>query len=748
MSAIFGETLILSQVNGPGVPLVVFGDEFYARYETPSGFTVVFDVELGLYCYASLVDGGFVSTGVPVDKPAPPGLRTHLKEAPTVRNGRFSLRFSALQPSPPRPPFTETFGPSNGLLSGRRFTRGRVRGLTILVEFADVTSTVTTDHVTALLNEPGYTTNGNNGSVRDFFLTVSNSLLDYTNTVVGPVRLSKSRDYYTQTSFVPEALGLAVNQLGLDLGQYDSRGEGIVDALSFMYAGITQYVGELWPHNSVREITFPGGIRTHFYILTSMGRAPVELSIGTFAHETGHLLCRFPDLYDYGERDGDFEDSAGLGRYCVMSSGNHLGQGRSPAALCGYLRDVVDWPAEVVDLSGPGDHEIHQGDYRRLYRYPTGRPNEYFIVENRSRLGLDRDLPDSGLSVLHCDTLGSNEWEEGTASRHYQAALLQADGHLDLENNRNTGDATDLFASVNGVVLSDDTIPSSRLWDGSGSGLTISDVGAAGEIMRFRAGAAAPQPEPVAGGEVAAALLIPDADPAGVQSQLTLTQLGTVTAAAVSVDIIHPWIGDLVVAVVAPSGRRVVLHDRAGRDGDDIRRTWRSGADAALAALTGEQVAGAWTLDVTDTARRDTGRLNRWGVELTYQPSTAVVEVSAQPALEIPDQDPQGIRSTVTVAADGIVRDVDVEVEISHSFVGDLRLELTAPSGASATLHDRSGGGQDDLRTRFTRATTPGLLAMQGGPAAGDWALTVRDLAARDVGSLDRWTLRLTTAGA
>ena len=41
MSAIFGETLIFQQDNGPSVELVIFGDEFYARYETTDGYTVV-----------------------------------------------------------------------------------------------------------------------------------------------------------------------------------------------------------------------------------------------------------------------------------------------------------------------------------------------------------------------------------------------------------------------------------------------------------------------------------------------------------------------------------------------------------------------------------------------------------------------------------------------------------------------------------------------------------------------------------
>ena len=57
MSAIFGETLTFPQPAGPQVRLRVFGDEFYARYETLDGHTVVLDTDLGLYCYATLAGG-------------------------------------------------------------------------------------------------------------------------------------------------------------------------------------------------------------------------------------------------------------------------------------------------------------------------------------------------------------------------------------------------------------------------------------------------------------------------------------------------------------------------------------------------------------------------------------------------------------------------------------------------------------------------------------------------------------------
>ncbi|MGH8835818.1 MAG: M6 family metalloprotease domain-containing protein [Actinomycetes bacterium] len=757
MSAIFGERLLFPQDAGPAVQLVVWGDEFYARRETTSGYTVVYDRDLGLYCYAELVQGRFASTRVPIAKPPPPGVRPHLNEWPVVRQDRMTVRSRALLPTAAAD-VQLTLGPVGGLLPGRRLSRGSVRGLTVLVQFPDQQSSVTTAQVDALLNQPGYALDSNRGSVRDFWLTMSNGKLDYSNDVVGPVTLSRPMSSYfvpentpaPAAALIGEALDLALAG-GVDLRTYDSLGEGVVDALSFMYAGLTLYHMPFWPHNSVYQRTFADGMRTYFYTITSMGRSRVDLSIGTFCHEAGHLLCRFPDLYDYGERDGDFENSSGLGRYCVMSSGNHLGSGRVPSALCAYLRDLAGWPDDVVTLNGPGNVQATYGDYARVLKYETGLPNEYFLVENRSQLGADAQLPDGGLAVYHCDTLGSNELQAGTAARHYQCALLQADGHLDLEQGANVGDTGDLYPALAGVALSDTTNPSSRRWDRSGSGLVISEISAPGPVIQFRIGGPATPSTPSATGvfsaETTSVLLIPDNVPAGVDSRVELTGNGTIGAIRVQADVIHTYIGDLSFALISPAGDRVMLRDQVGGGADDLHETWTSATVPALANLVGQPFAGRWTLHIADHARRDTGRLDRWRLEVDPAAAPAPIEVVADvPAggLAIPDANAVGIASALTVAEAAVVAGVQVTVDIRHPFIGDLVVALTAPPGAVAILHNRTGAGSDDLRRSYDATNAPTLASFAGLPAQGTWTLRVRDVAAVDVGHLLGWSLRLT----
>lgn len=742
MTAIFGETLIFQQEDGPDVELVVFGDEFYARYQTKDGYTVVYNPDRGLYCYALLMNGQFASSGVPLSKRPPAELRRGLMEAESVRNEKFTQRYTTLRPpeADAASHIVKTHGANHGLLEGRRVSEGHIRGLTVLVEFADLSSQVTATDVEALLNAPNYKENGNFCSVREYYHLMSNGKLDYSNQVVGPIKLSQNRRYYVQNSLCQEALDKVVHELGVDLSKFDSRSEGIVDAVSFMYAGRTVYEGELWPHNFVLNLNY-NGIKVHYYTIQSLGRTRVDLSIGTFCHESGHLLCRFPDLYDYGKRDGDFEKSSGMGLYCLMSAGNHLNNGRTPASICAYLRNLVGWCDREVRLNSPAVYEVKQGDYGTLMKYETHLANEYFIIENRTQQGLDAYLPDSGLAVYHCDIFGSNEWQGGSRDRHYQCGLLQADGHLDLENNRNQGDLGDLFQRVEGVALSYTTTPSTRAWDGSDSGLAVADISDPGEVMRFQVGSLTSTN--IITRAVTADLLVPDDKLEGISSALAIAQAGQVKTLKVSVDITHSYIGDLQVELQSPSGKKVLLHDRVGDAQQDLQQTYNFDSTPALSTLIGEGLQGDWRLNVRDLASRDVGRLNRWGLEIEYEAMGQVVEAEAHPNQPIPDNAPEGIGSTITIAESGIVQNVAVSVAISHTYIGDLLVEILAPSGQSVTLHNLSGSSQDHLIMTYDSTSTPALDALVGQPIQGNWRLQVKDLQQLDTGKLEKWSLKL-----
>ena len=620
MSAIFGEILRFGQSKGPEISLKVFGDEYYARYEDMNGYSAIYDDELGVFCYARLSAGSFRSTGTPLSEPVPEGLVRHLQESQetiVARARARKLRRAAMAGGQREAEVVRTVGPNQGLLEGRVLSIGTVKGLTILVNFQDLASTVTRADVEDMLNGENYNRNGNICSAREYFDRVSSGKLKYTNFVAGPYTLSRNREFYVNNLLVEEALQLAVAD-GLDLKQFDSRNENIIDALNIMYAGQTQYRGELWPHNWHIDLHF-GAMRTDLYLLTSLGRTPADLSIGTFCHENGHLLCRFPDMYDYGERDGDSVKSAGIGGYCLMGSGNHNDNGLSPSPVCAYLRDLAGWCDNEIDLKTAANHQARQGDYNTVLKHRTSKPNEYFLVENRSRMGLDRGLPASGLAVYHCDILGSNELQQGTSAKHYQCALLQADGRRDLELDANRGDGDDLYAAIRGVALSAASSPNSREWDGRDSGLVISDIAAPGDTMAFKVGSA--PAALVASGQANPMASIPDNTTAGISSTIVIAQSGTVAQIKVNVDIQHTYIGDLRVTLTSPAGRSTVLHPQLGGSTDNLVATYDSAVPGVLGGMVGQPMMGIWTLNVSDRARIDVGKLRSWSIELKSAPA-------------------------------------------------------------------------------------------------------------------------------
>ncbi|MDF0594179.1 proprotein convertase P-domain-containing protein [Methanotrichaceae archaeon M04Ac] len=113
------------------------------------------------------------------------------------------------------------------------------------------------------------------------------------------------------------------------------------------------------------------------------------------------------------------------------------------------------------------------------------------------------------------------------------------------------------------------------------------------------------------------------------------------------------------------------------------------------------------------------------------------------PNIDIPDDDFVGVRDSMTFSEAANLTSIMVSIDISHTFVGDLRLTLIAPSGKFVVVHDRNGGSSNDIRQTFDLKTTPELGSLIGQFIQGDWTLLVQDLGSRDVGRLNRWELEI-----
>ncbi|QNA88355.1 hypothetical protein G4G28_07295 [Massilia sp. Dwa41.01b] len=98
---------------------------------------------------------------------------------------------------------------------------------------------------------------------------------------------------------------------------------------------------------------------------------------------------------------------------------------------------------------------------------------------------------------------------------------------------------------------------------------------------------------------------IPDNNTTGVASPVSVNTAGSAGAVTVDVRIIHPYIGDLVMDLIAPDGTVYNLHNRSGSGTDNIIRSYSLslGSKARL---------GTWRLRVSDRGAQDTGHIESW----------------------------------------------------------------------------------------------------------------------------------------
>lgn len=132
--------------------------------------------------------------------------------------------------------------------------------------------------------------------------------------------------------------------------------------------------------------------------------------------------------------------------------------------------------------------------------------------------------------------------------------------------------------------------------------------------------------------------------------------------------------------------------------------------------------------------------------------------------VSIPDNSSPGATSVITVADDKAVVDLDVLVDITHTYDGDISLHLEGPNSIEIVLANRRGSSGDNFTATIfdDEATTPitsgsapftgsfqpeePLATFDGVIAAGDWTLRVEDHAGQDLGTIDSFALTFTFA--
>lgn len=244
--------------------------------------------------------------------------------------------------------------------------------------------------------------------------------------------------------------------------------------------------------------------------------------------------------------------------------------------------------------------------------------------------------------------------------------------------------------------------------------------------------------------ESAPRLTLPDNDPRGIRDRIRVDAAGRLENLRVRLAIDHPWIGDLVVSSGAPQGAPVVLHNRAGAGKRNLRETHDMSRLPGLAALKGVPVAGEWTLEVADLADQDVGTLLSWELEIDV--AADPLRVEDRGSVPIPNNSPVGIERVLQIAGDPLIREIAVAVDITHPWIGDLRVTLLPPVGEPLVLHDRQGGSGDNVVRTWRSGEMAALTALRGQPGGGQWRLAIGAYALLQVWNIDP-TAWLASAG-
>jgi subtilisin family serine protease len=122
---------------------------------------------------------------------------------------------------------------------------------------------------------------------------------------------------------------------------------------------------------------------------------------------------------------------------------------------------------------------------------------------------------------------------------------------------------------------------------------------------------------------------------------------------------------------------------------------------------------------------------------------TKQISVRNNSQIAIPDNNRQGIKSAIAISDSSAVQNIQVTVNVTHDFLGDLEIYLIAPNNQQVLLQNRTLGRRTDLQATYTVRSHPALKPLLSLSAKGQWQLWLIDYAPQDIGKLWGWELSL-----
>ncbi len=224
---------------------------------------------------------------------------------------------------------------------------------------------------------------------------------------------------------------------------------------------------------------------------------------------------------------------------------------------------------------------------------------------------------------------------------------------------------------------------------------------------------------------------IPDNDPNGLIDIVKVSRDLTVKNVEVSVNIAHPYNGDVSIELHSPDGKKKVIQQPSRVPGKNIQKTYKGDM---MEAFNGQKSKGEWKLIVIDSGAKDSGSVKDWTLHLTTANSKRT---------EIFVDDKEKLNSTQVCHQGGKITSMTAKVNIEHTHIGDLHCTLTGPGGKSVVLHNKTGGATKNLNKAYS---ADDLKDFVGENAKGKWALQVTDTLKGDAGRLVSWGLDIKTS--
>jgi M6 family metalloprotease-like protein len=497
------------QPNGAEISLYLRGNEKVHWMESEDGYTLLYD-ENQYVVYATTDEkGNMVPSNIIVQNVS---LRSSAQKD-RLKNIPKNLRYSTEQINTLNAIWNIKRNLSSSLRSttapGLRATIGNAKAICALMSFPDKPLVKTKTEFNNLMNQAGYNSNGATGSVRDFYLENSYGQLEITVTIAGPYIAAHDMSYYGENDtngldkqpekLAIEAADFTFSEPTINPTDYDNDGDGFIDAFHVIYAGYGEEAGgaanTIWAH----EFGFPsrpyGNKRLKTYSCSPelRGNSGTNIThIGVICHELCHIFGA-PDFYDVnGDASGG--DFLGTGRWDLMAGGNWNNGGATPAHINMYQKIKFEWVNPVI-LSSPQqiNNMPNSAQYPVAYTYNTPVSGEYYILENRQKVGFDTAIPGSGLLIYHVSNvtnydINNNLVNVGHPQKVYPvyaAATTQIPGSTPASYGSINSTGCPFPGSSGKMTFTDYTTPASITWNGQNTGKPITGIQEINHLVSF-----------------------------------------------------------------------------------------------------------------------------------------------------------------------------------------------------------------------------------------------------------------------